>query len=56
MLVVTDISLIGWLFSALDGTSGLMSVLAIAGIASLSIGIMAIHRLIERRIEQIGNL
>ena len=55
-MVVTDISLGGWLVSA-SGTAALLTVvLAIAGVVLLSFGIVVLHRQIERRIDQIGKL
>lgn len=56
IVVVTDISLTGWLITASDTASRLAVVLAIAGVALLSLGIVVLHRQIERRIEQIGKL
>jgi hypothetical protein len=56
IVVVTDISLIGWLVSAFDSAAGVIVALALAGVASLTFVIMAIHRRIEQRIEQIGTL
>ena len=56
IMVVAEISLIGWFASALEtATSGLLS-LAIVGIMLLATGIFLLHRLIERRIEQIRSL
>jgi lysozyme family protein len=54
--VVTDISLTGWLITASDTATPLTVVLAVAGVALLSLGIVVLHRQIERRIEQIGKL
>lgn len=54
IVVVTDISLAGWLVSASDTAASLTVVLAIAGVVLLSIGIVVLHRQIERRIDQIG--
>ena len=56
IVVVTDISVAGWLVSASEGASTLTFVLALAGLAGLTIGIVALHRQIERRIERIGGL
>jgi len=53
---VTDISVGGWLISASDSASTLTFALAIAGLTFLTIGIVVLHRKIERRIEQIGKL
>ena len=54
IVVVTDISLAGWLVSASDTAASLTVVLAIAGVVLLSIGIVVLHRQIEHRIDQIG--
>ncbi|MBI4189366.1 MAG: hypothetical protein HY525_02370 [Betaproteobacteria bacterium] len=56
IVVVTDISLGGWLVSASDTAAPLTFALAVAGIILLSIGIVVLHRQIERRIDQIGKL
>lgn len=56
IVVVTDISVAGWLISASDSASTLTFVLALAGLAALTIGIVVLHRQIERRIERIGKL
>ncbi len=56
IVVVTDISLGGWLVSASDTAALLAVVLAIAGVVLLSFGIVVLHRQIERRIDQIGKL
>ncbi len=55
-MVVTDISLVGWLASAADTASAILLSFAVVGIATLSLGIVLLHRQIERRIEQIGRL
>jgi hypothetical protein len=56
IVVVTDISLTGWLITASDTATRLTVILAIVGVALLSLGIVVLHREIERRIEQIGKL
>jgi len=56
IMVVTDISLVGWLASAADTATPALLSFAIVGIAALSLGIFLLHRQIERRIEQIGRL
>jgi hypothetical protein len=56
IVVVTDISLAGWLISASDTAARLTVILAIAGVVLLSLGIVVLHRQIERRIDQIGRL
>jgi hypothetical protein len=56
IMVVTDISLVGWLVTSADSASLLTFLMAIVGVISLTLGIIGLHRQIERRIERIGNL
>jgi len=56
IMVVTDISLLGWLVSTADGARALTVVLAIIGVVALTFGIVVLHRQIERRIDEIGRL
>ena len=56
IMVVTEISLVGWLASAADSATPRLLALAIVGILVLGLGILLIHRQIERRIERIGEL
>ena len=56
IVVVTDISLAGWLISTSDTAARLTVILAVAGVVLLSLGIVVLHRQIERRINQIGRL
>ena len=56
IMVVTDISLVGWLVSTADGARALTVVLAIIGVVALTFGIVVLHRQIEQRINQIGRL
>lgn len=56
IMVVTDISLLGWLVSTADGARVLTVVLAIIGVVALTFGIVVLHRQIERRIDEIGRL
>ena len=55
-MVVTEISLVGWLASTADTATPTLLVFAIVGILLLGLGIFLLHRQIERRIEQIGRL
>jgi len=55
-MVVTDISLVGWLITAGDGASLHAFALAIVGVVALTLGIIGLHRQIERRIDRIGSL
>ena len=56
IVVVTDISLAGWLISASDSAARLTVILAVAGVILLSLGIVVLHRQIERHIDRIGRL
>jgi hypothetical protein len=57
IMVITDISLLGWLISAGRSTAGTVTlVVALIGVAALTFGIYVLHRQIERRIDQIGKL
>jgi hypothetical protein len=56
IMVVTDISLVGWLVSTADGALPLTIALAIVGVVLLTFGIIMLHRQIERRIDHIGRL
>ena len=56
IMVVTDISLVGWLVSTADGARPLTVALAIVGVFLLTFGIVMLHRQIERRIDHIGRL
>jgi uncharacterized membrane protein len=56
IMVVTDISLVGWLVSTADGARPLTVALAVVGVFLLTFGIVMLHRQIERRIDHIGRL
>ena len=56
IMVVTEISLVGWLASTTDTATPTLLFFAIVGIVSLGLGILLVHRQIARRIEQIGRL
>ena len=56
IMVVIDISLVGWLASAADGTRPILVALAVITVALVTIGIVMVHRHIERRIDLIGKL
>lgn len=56
IMVVTDISLVGWLVSTADDVRPLTVALAIVGVVLLTFGIVMLHRQIERRIDHIGRL
>jgi hypothetical protein len=56
IVIVTDISLAGWLVSAVDRAERLQFFLAVLGVILLSLAIAVLHRKIERRIDRIGRL
>jgi hypothetical protein len=56
IMIVTDISLAGWLVSAVDTAERLRFFLAVLGVVLLSLAIAVLHRKIERRVVQIGRL
>ena len=56
IVVVTDISLAGWLISSSERAASITVFLALAGLVLLSIGIVVLHRRIERRIDGMREL
>ncbi len=44
VMVVTDISLVGWLASAADGTRPLLVALAVVAVVLVTVGIVMAHR------------
>jgi hypothetical protein len=56
VMVVADMSLVGWLASASDTATPTLLSFAVAVVVVLSLGIFLLHRKIERCIEQIGRL
>ena len=56
IMVVTDISLVGWLISTFDTARPALWSFAAIGVVLLGVGIFALHRQIERRIDKIGSL
>ena len=56
IMVITDISLVGWLVSTADSAAASLRFYAIVGVVLLTLGIVLLHRQIERRIDQIGKL
>src|SRR5687768_3077587 len=56
IIVVAEISLIGWIASAVDTASLRLLTLAFAVTMVLAMGIFLLHRRIKRRIEQIWSL
>lgn len=56
LMVVTEITLVGWLISTPDTADPVLWSLAAVGAVLLGIGIFIVHRQIERRIDEIGKL
>ena len=56
IIVVAEISLVGWIASAVNSASATLLSLAIATAVLLGLGIFLLHRQIQRRIEEIGRL
>ena len=56
IMVVTEVSLVGWLISTTDTADPALWSFAAVGVILLGFGIFALHRQIERRIAQIGRL
>lgn len=56
IVVVTDISLAGWLISSSDAAAPYTVFFAVVGLILLSAGIVVLHRRIERRIGKIKEL
>lgn len=56
IVVVTDISLMGWLVSTVDTAPGYRIVLALLTVMLLSSGGISLHERIARRIQEIGHL
>lgn len=56
IVVVTDISLAGWLLSSSDTAAPYTVFFAVMGLILLSAGIVFLHRRIERRISRVKEL
>jgi len=56
VVVVTGISLAGWLVASFDTAAGYAVFLAVSGLVLLGAGIVILNRLIERRISRIREL
>jgi hypothetical protein len=56
IMVVAEISLVGWLASVAETASIRLLWLAIATAVLLGFGIFLLHRQIQRRIDEIGRL
>ena len=56
IMVVTEITLVGWLISTPNTAAPVLWSLAAVGAVLLGFGIFLLHRQVERRIDQIGKL
>jgi hypothetical protein len=56
IMVVTEITLVGWLISTPNTADPVLWSLAAVGVVLLSFGIFLLHRQIERRIEEVRRL
>ena len=55
-MVVTDISLVGWMTTVIANPPWRSFVLALVAVGAISYGILDLHRRIERRIDRVGEL
>jgi hypothetical protein len=55
-MVVTEITLLGWLITTPTSADPTLWFIAAFGAACLGVGIYVVHRLVARRIEEIGKL
>ena len=56
IMVVTEITLVGWLISTPTSANPMLWFIGAFGALLLGVGIFLVHRQIERRIDQIGKL
>jgi len=56
VLVVTDISVFGWLISNLGAATEILLWAAVIAVVSLTAGILVLHRRIERHIDSLKGL
>ena len=56
IMVVTDISLIGWFMGNYGQASRILLLTDFLAVATVSVGIVALHRRIEHRIERLRDL
>ena len=56
IMVVTGISLLGWLMSAVEDAPFSRVMLAVVGVFALTSGVLVVHRHIKRRIDELGHL
>ena len=56
IMVVTEITLVGWLISTPNSANPTLWFIGAFGAVMLGVGIYLVHRQVERRIDQIGKL
>jgi hypothetical protein len=56
IMVVTEITLVGWLISSPNTADPVLWSIGAVGAVVLGVGIFVLHRQVERRIDQIGKL
>ena len=56
IMVVTEITLVGWLISTPTSANPTLWFIGAFGAVVLGVGIYLVHRQVERRIDQIGKL
>jgi hypothetical protein len=56
IMVVTEITLVGWLISTPNTADPVLWSLAAIGVVVLGFGIFLLHRQVERRIEEVRRL
>jgi hypothetical protein len=56
IMVVTEITLVGWLISTPNTANPVLWSLAAVGVVVLGFGIFLLHRQVERRIEEVRRL
>ncbi len=56
IMVVTEITLVGWLISTPTSANPMLWFIGAFGALLLGVGIFLVHRQIERRVDQIGKL
>ena len=56
ILVVTDISLVGWLASNIASANRLLLLAGVVAVVAATVGIVLLHKRIDRRIESLKEL
>jgi apolipoprotein N-acyltransferase len=56
ILVVTDISVFGWLISSIEAATALLLWAAVIAVVGLAVGIFLLHRRIKRYIDSLSGL